>query len=179
MEQALLGYSHYAVLHHHRSCRSPQWQDWIPSIQLFYNVTRSYVDGNVMIAIVIIALLFAVVSEIATASRQIWSFARDNGLPFSCQHVAFQLQLNRSHRSLGSSVALNAIASLTLLSSYILSIGCFLSKRLRREPLPAARFSINIIAISFFVFCFFPTKASHCLRQGITLWLGIISTGPR
>lgn len=58
---------------------------------------------------------------------------------------------------LGSSVTLNAIASLTifsLLSSYILSIGCFLSKRLRREPLPAARFSlgrwgmaINIIAI--------------------------------
>ncbi len=73
--------------------------------------------------------------------------------------------------NLGSSVALNAIASLTissLLSSYILSIGCFLSKRLRREPLPPARFSlgrwgmaINIIAlmflISFFVFCFFPT----------------------
>jgi amino acid transporter len=54
-----------------------------PFIQLFYNVTRSYVGANVMIAIVIIALVFAVVSEIATASRQIWSFARDNGLPFS------------------------------------------------------------------------------------------------
>ena len=101
-----LSYSYYAVLHHHRSCRSPQWQDCIPFIQLFYNVTRSYVDGNVMIATVITALVFAVVSEIATASRQIWSFARDNGLPFSsllrnvgsCQHVAFQLQLNRSHR---------------------------------------------------------------------------------
>jgi len=25
-----LSYSYYAVLHHHRSCRSPQWQDWVP-----------------------------------------------------------------------------------------------------------------------------------------------------
>ena len=36
-----------------------------------------------MVAIVIITLIAAVVSEIATASRQIWSFARDDGLPFS------------------------------------------------------------------------------------------------
>lgn len=36
-----------------------------------------------MAAIVIIALICAVIAEIATASRQIWSFARDNGLPFS------------------------------------------------------------------------------------------------
>ena len=72
--------------------------------------------------------------------------------------------------NLGSSVALNAIVSLTissLLSSYILSIGCFVTKRLRGEPLPPARFSlgrwgmtINVISlvflISFFIFCFFP-----------------------
>lgn len=73
--------------------------------------------------------------------------------------------------NLGSSVALNAIVSLTisaLLSSYILSIGCLISKRFRGEPLPASKFSlgkyglaINIIAevflIPFFIFCFFPT----------------------
>jgi amino acid transporter len=54
-----------------------------PFIQLFYDVTRSYVGANIMVAIIIITLVSAVVSEVATASRQIWSFARDNGLPFS------------------------------------------------------------------------------------------------
>lgn len=36
-----------------------------------------------MVAIIIIALVCAVIAEIATASRQVWSFARDGGLPFS------------------------------------------------------------------------------------------------
>lgn len=73
--------------------------------------------------------------------------------------------------NLGSSVALNAIVSLTmsaLLSSYMVSIGCMFTKRLRREPLPPARLSlgkwgmaINGIALcflfAFFIFAFFPT----------------------
>ena len=54
-----------------------------PFIQLFFNVTKSYTGTNILTAIVIITLVSAVVSEIATASRQIWSFSRDNGLPFS------------------------------------------------------------------------------------------------
>ena len=56
-----------------------------PFIQLFYNVTKSHAGTDIMVAIVIITLISAVISEIATASRQIWSFARDNGLPFSPQ----------------------------------------------------------------------------------------------
>ena len=56
-----------------------------PMIQLFYNVTKSLTGTNIMTAIVIITLVSAVISEIATASRQVWSFARDNGLPFSPQ----------------------------------------------------------------------------------------------
>lgn len=54
-----------------------------PFIQLFYNVTKSYTGTNIMTAIIIINLVSAVISEIATASRQIWSFARDDGFPFS------------------------------------------------------------------------------------------------
>ncbi|KAG7004718.1 hypothetical protein G7Y79_00024g056680 [Physcia stellaris] len=157
-----------------------------PMIQLFYNVTKSHTGTNIMTAIVIITLVSAVISEIATASRQVWSFARDNGLPFSPQlskvTPGWNIPLNAVSVSmgfgiliallnLGSAAALNAIASLTmsaLLSSYLLSIGCFISKRLRGEPLPPSRFSlgkwgmaINVIAIcfllSFFMFCFFPT----------------------
>ena len=54
-----------------------------PFIQLFFNATRSYAGTNVMVAIVVILLAACCVSEVATASRQIWSFARDRGLPFS------------------------------------------------------------------------------------------------
>lgn len=54
-----------------------------PFIQLFFNVTHSYTATNIMTAIIIINIVSAVISEIATASRQIWSFARDDGFPFS------------------------------------------------------------------------------------------------
>jgi len=72
--------------------------------------------------------------------------------------------------NLGSSVAFNAVVSLTLgaiLSSYIVSISCVALHRIRRQPLPRARWSLgraglacNIIAVLFFllvyVFAFFP-----------------------
>lgn len=54
-----------------------------PFIQAFYNGTRSLALTNFMTAIIIICLTSCCISEVATASRQIWSFARDKGLPFS------------------------------------------------------------------------------------------------
>jgi len=92
-------------------------------------------------------------------------------IPLNAVIVSFLCGITISLINLGSSVALNAIVSLTLsalLASYILSIGCILSKRLRQEPLPPARWSlgragtaINTIAlvflVPFFIFCFFPT----------------------
>ena len=54
-----------------------------PFIQIFYNATHSLWATNGMTAIVIIVFISAVISEIATSSRQLWSFARDGGLPGS------------------------------------------------------------------------------------------------
>lgn len=54
-----------------------------PFIQVFFNATQSYGGTNAMVAIVIILLTACCISEVATASRQIWSFARDRGLPGS------------------------------------------------------------------------------------------------
>lgn len=54
-----------------------------PFIQVFYNATQSYAGTNVMVAIMIVLLTVCCISEVATASRQIWSFARDRGLPGS------------------------------------------------------------------------------------------------
>lgn len=56
-----------------------------PFIQVFFNATQSYAGTNTMVAIVIIVFTSAVISEIATSSRQLWSFARDGGFPFSHQ----------------------------------------------------------------------------------------------
>lgn len=92
-------------------------------------------------------------------------------IPLNAVIVSFLCGVVISLINLGSSVALNAIVSLTLsalLASYILSIGCILSKRLRGETLPPSRWSlgragtaINVIALVFlvpyFIFCFFPT----------------------
>jgi choline transport protein len=54
-----------------------------PFIQVFFNATQSYAATNAMTAIVIILLVSCAFSEVATSSRQIWSFARDRGLPAS------------------------------------------------------------------------------------------------
>ena len=54
-----------------------------PFIQIFFNTTQSYTATNVMTTIIIVALTSGVISVIATSSRQLWSFARDGGLPFS------------------------------------------------------------------------------------------------
>jgi choline transport protein len=54
-----------------------------PFIQVFFNATQSYAATNAMTAVVIVLLAFCCITEVATASRQIWSFARDRGLPGS------------------------------------------------------------------------------------------------
>ena len=54
-----------------------------PFIQVFYNVTNSHVGTIVMTCIIVIVLLFATITKVATASRQLFAFARDRGLPFS------------------------------------------------------------------------------------------------
>ena len=96
-------------------------------------------------------------------------------IPLNAVVVSFLSGIIISVINLGSTVALNAIVSLTvsaLLSSYILSIGSFFSRRFSKEPMPESEsrshFSLGrygvainaislIFLISFFVFCFFPT----------------------
>lgn len=48
-----------------------------PFIQLFFNAVQSYGGTNTMVAIVILLLTGCTLTEVATSSRQIWSFARD------------------------------------------------------------------------------------------------------
>lgn len=156
-----------------------------PFIQIFFNVTHSYAGTNILTLILILTLTSSAIAEIATASRQLWSFARDKGIPGHkwIAHITpgWNIPLNAvlvsltvtsllSLINIGSSAALNAILSLTtvsLLTSYIIVISTLILKRLRREPLPARRWNlgkwglpINIAAVCYllpiYVFAFFP-----------------------
>lgn len=50
-----------------------------PMIQVFYNATQSVAGTSVMVAVVIVIFMSACVGQVATSSRQMWSFARDQG----------------------------------------------------------------------------------------------------
>ncbi|KAF2686929.1 amino acid permease-like protein [Lentithecium fluviatile CBS 122367] len=157
----------------------------VPVLQAVYNASGSVAGTVVMGIFLVILTFFAAVSVCASASRQIWAFARDKGLPFSAWIeyvrpgwdipvnsllVCLGVSLVIACINFGSDVTLNAIVSISnagLIFSYIISIGCVRLKRLRGEPLLARRFSlgrwggfVNDLALVFlivaFVFSFFP-----------------------
>ncbi|RMZ70983.1 hypothetical protein GMOD_00008658 [Pyrenophora seminiperda CCB06] len=156
-----------------------------PVLQAIYNATGSIAGTEAMGALLVILVFFAAVSVTAASSRQIWSFARDGGLPFSrwIEHVpagrdtsvnallvCLGLSLAITCINFGSDVTLQAIISVSnvaLIFSYIVSIGCVRLKRFRGEPLLARRWSlgkfggvVNDLALVFlfisFLFSFFP-----------------------
>lgn len=156
-----------------------------PFIQLFWNTTQNYAATNILTCIIVFMYLACDVSLIATSSRQLWSFARDGGLPFSSWLsvvppgwnlpirsvvISFVITCALACINIGSTTALNAINSFAVvpvLASYMVTIGCLIWRRLYGEPLPARRWSlgawglsVNIVAILFlipvFIFAFFP-----------------------
>ncbi|PPJ50565.1 hypothetical protein CBER1_06298 [Cercospora berteroae] len=178
-----------------------------PFIEVFYNVTQSYAGASILTLILILTLTSSAIAEIATASRQLWSFARDRGMPGHTwlSHVTpgWNIPLNAvlisllvtsllSLINIGSTAALNAILALTavsLLTSYIVVIGCVLLKRLRRQPLPNRRWSlgrwggvVNAIALCFLsmIYCwmFFPAATPvepESMNWATVMFVGIMA----
>ena len=64
-----------------------------PFLTVFYTATGSKAASIAMTMIVILPLTGSVIACVATASRQTWAFARDNGVPFSAtvRHVRITL----------------------------------------------------------------------------------------
>jgi choline transport protein len=64
-----------------------------PWIQVIFNATESRAATSVMTAVLCVLLLFCSVNQITTSSRQLFAFARDQGLPFSSflAHVSPQI----------------------------------------------------------------------------------------
>ncbi len=157
-----------------------------PYIAVFYNVTQSYAGATVLSALVIIMAMFCNLSITATASRQLFAFARDKGMPFASWFahvrpgwdvpmnaifVSFVVTCLLSLINIGSTIALNNITSLSLsaiLASYIISIGLIFWRRLTNRPLLPSKFTLskpvalvlNAYSLAFlvivFVFTFFP-----------------------
>lgn len=50
-----------------------------PVIQVLYDATGSVAGTCVMVTVVLLVFLTACIGQVATASRQLWSFARDKG----------------------------------------------------------------------------------------------------
>ncbi|RDI80235.1 hypothetical protein Vi05172_g9750 [Venturia inaequalis] len=158
-----------------------------PFITVFYNATGSKGATTAMTMILLVLTLAAGVSILATASRQAFAFARDEGIPWpevwsKVVKVGTEIPLNAVLLSLaitvglaliniGSTAAFNSVVGLSvssLFTGYFISIGCIFLKRLRGEPLPPSRFSLgkfaiplNIISLLYIVFVFvmsfFPT----------------------
>lgn len=55
----------------------------VPMLQVFLNTTGSVAGANGLTAMLLIIGIFACVAVIAANSRQLFAFARDNGVPFS------------------------------------------------------------------------------------------------
>lgn len=156
-----------------------------PLVAVFANATNSAASATAMTVWMVIIGVFANLSVVATASRQLFAFARDSGVPFSPHFskvspkwnlplnsisITFVVSALLSLINLGSSTALNSITSLTVcasISSYMVSIGCNIWRRATGQVLLPSKFNlgkwglpINIAAEIFlviaFVLSFFP-----------------------
>lgn len=71
-------------------------------IDVFYNATRNKAGATVMACLIILMCLCSTISNVATASRQMFAFARDRGMPFSnflCRFVLNQHTSGKANRT--------------------------------------------------------------------------------
>ncbi|KAF3003753.1 hypothetical protein E8E13_009675 [Curvularia kusanoi] len=142
---------------------TPLGQPWI---QIVLNATGSIVATNVLVVVICMLLMFSAVNQVTASSRQLWSFARDQGLPFSTwlSYVppGFNIPVNSivstlvatallSLINIGSGIAFNiviALGSLGLQSANIIVIGLMLRKRIAGEPLLPSMFDLGRAGIA-------------------------------
>lgn len=182
-----------------------------PFMAVFMNSTQSAKSATAMSVFIVAMTVFSNLTMVATASRQLFAFARDRAVPFSPWFssvpagwdvpinsilTTFLITALLSLINIGSTVALNSITSLattSILSSYIVSIGCMIWRRCTKSPLLPSKFSlgrwglaINIASEAFllviFVLAFMPPNANPTASQmnwniviygGIAIFSGI------
>ncbi|KAL1652546.1 hypothetical protein SLS61_004851 [Didymella pomorum] len=133
-----------------------------PFIEIFTYATRSVSGGTAVSALIITMFGACAISTLASASRQLWAFSRDNAVPnarmvtyvhpkmkvpvvsigITCLVSALLSIIN-----VGSTTVFNAVVSLTVsgfFGSYILPFSLLLHKRITNpEQLPKAPYSLG------------------------------------
>ncbi|KAJ4137166.1 hypothetical protein NW768_002747 [Fusarium equiseti] len=150
-----------------------------PFMQVFLNSTGSASSATAVSFWIVAMTVFSNLTMVATASRQLYAFARDHAVPFdtwfSKVPAGWDVPVNAiittfvvsgvlALINIGSPVALNSITSLAttgLLSSCIVSIGCMIWRRCTdRELLPSKLklgrwgLPINIASEAFLIIIF-------------------------
>lgn len=105
-----------------------------PCMQIFLDVTKSKAGAIVMSLISPIIATAATIASLASTSRTLWAFARDNGVPYSgyfnhidprlhvparAVGVVFILQVILGLLYIGSVTGFNAVLSLAIIGSYL------------------------------------------------------------
>ena len=157
-----------------------------PFMEIFYQAVQSLGGATAMSTLVLLMMILATLAVLAAASRMMWAFARDNGLPGSSYLARVEprsqlplfaigtsvvITLLLGLINIGSTAGFNAVASLVIagyLGSYILPIALLLNNRIRRPsevaygPFRLGRLGIpcNIFALVWIAitmtFSFFP-----------------------
>lgn len=125
-----------------------------PFIQIFYNSVGNIAGATVMVAVVLFLTWSCAIGITTTASRMCWSFARDQGLPFS-KHLSKVTSKSKVPVNailtvtgiaalltliyVGSSAAFNDVVSLTITGfygSYLFPAAFLLYHRIKGNILP-------------------------------------------
>ncbi|KAK1983963.1 amino acid/polyamine transporter I [Colletotrichum cereale] len=154
----------------------------LPLIYVLYNATGSKAATNALVSLVAVIIFLALFNMLASVSRLVWVFARDNGLPFSAFFSAvnpiFRLPVNAlllivaivtclSLIYIASATAFNALISLQALAlhvSYLFPILFLLLRKLRGPPPPYGSFKLGRAGIPVNVFAL-------CYIVYVVLWM--------
>lgn len=177
-----------------------------PIIEVFRNVTGSTGGATALTSILVVAGIAGSLTAMAGTSRQIFAFARDKGLPanqwISRVPPGYDIPVNGVIVSaliacilhcinIGSAIAFNIILSIgavSLLTSYIVSVGCITWRRLKGMPLLETKFSlgkwglaVNLASLAFLavvlVFSFFPpipNPPAESMNWAIVVYVAVL-----
>ncbi|ORY17270.1 GABA permease [Clohesyomyces aquaticus] len=180
-----------------------------PIIQVFYGATGSVASATALSSFLVILNVAMLMTNTAGSSRQLFAFARDRGLPLSPLisrvPLGYDVPVNAIVLStllacvllcinIGSTIGFQIITSIgtvSLLTSYMTSIGCVTWRRLRSLPLPKSHFDmgklgvvVNLLSLAFlvfaFVFCFFPpvpNPAARGMNWAVAVYSGMLGAG--
>jgi choline transport protein len=154
----------------------------LPIIEVYYQATRSRAATNLFVFMILCIVFVSFFNILASVSRLVWAFSRDDGLPFSHffsrVHPNFKLPVNALLLSticicllalinVGSSTAFNAFISLPAMGgylSYFFPVLFLFWRRISRSnatPIPWGPFKlgkagpvINAAALCYIVFTF-------------------------